>query len=250
MDVISSSPLDPLALRNRTDAAAAYRRLHALELGGADGCHILRIAMRTAMPGRIAAVSSFGAGSAVLLSIIAGIDPSVPVVFLDTARHFPETLAYRNELARRLGLSDVRDVVPVAPAVADRDPSGELWQFDPDACCALRKVEPLEQALHGFDAWISGRKRHQAATRAAMPFVEFDGTRIKLNPLADWTAERIRDEMTRLHLPQHPLADRGFRSIGCSTCTRAVGAQEPDRSGRWSGLAKVECGIHRVPAEA
>ncbi len=250
MNVISSSPPTRVAFPDRTDAASAYRRLHALERRGADGCHILRIAMRTAMPGRIAAVSSFGAESAVLLSIIAGIDPSMPVVFLDTARHFPETLAYRSDLARRLGLSDVRDVVPAALAVADRDPSGELWHFDPDACCDLRKVEPLEQALHGFDGWISGRKRHQAATRAALPFVEFDGRRVKLNPLADWTADRIRDEMARRRLPQHPLADRGYRSIGCSTCTRAVGAQESDRSGRWSGLGKVECGIHRVPAEA
>ncbi len=249
MDVISPSSPDPFALPDRT-AASAYRRLHALEQDGADGCHILRVAMLSAMPGRIAAVSSFGAESAVLLSIVAVIDPSVPVVFLDTAKHFPETLDYRDELARRLGLSDVRDVVPPALALADRDPSGELWQFDPDACCALRKVEPLEQALRGYDGWISGRKRHQAATRVAMPFVEFDGTRIKLNPLADWTAERIRDEMARRNLPRHPLAGRGFRSIGCSTCTRAVGAQENDRSGRWSGLAKVECGIHRVPAEA
>ncbi len=251
MNVISPlSAIDRAALRDRTDVAATYRRLHALEQGGADGCHILRVAMRTAMPGRIATVSSFGNESAVLLSVVAAIDPSVPVVFLDTAKHFPETLAYRDELARRLGLCDVRDVVPAASAVADRDPSGALWQFDPDACCALRKVEPLEQALHGYDGWISGRKRHQAATRAAMPFVEFDGTRIKLNPLADWSADRIRDEMARRRLPRHPLADRGFRSVGCSVCTRAVGAQEPDRSGRWAGLAKVECGIHRAPANA
>ncbi len=250
MNVISSPGPDLPAVPGRTGVVEAYRQLRALERDGSDGRHLLGVALRTALPGRIAAVSSFGTESAVLLSMVAAIDPSVPVVFLDTARHFPETLAYRDELAQRLGLRDVRDVVPPTGAVADRDPTGELWHFDPDACCALRKVEPLERALHGFDAWISGRKRHQAATRAAMPFVEFDGSRIKLNPLADWTADRIRDEMARRRLPPHPLAGRGFPSVGCSVCTRAVGAQEPDRSGRWAGLPKVECGIHRVPVDA
>ena len=231
----------------RTDR---YRRLRALEQDGADGCSILGHALRSVMPGRIAAVSAFGAESALLLSIIAGIDPSLPVVFLDTGKHFPETIAYRDELASRLGLRDVRDVAPAAAIVAGRDPDNALWHFDPDACCVLRKVEPLDRALAGFDGWISGRKRHQAATRSTLPFVEFDGRRIKLNPLADWDAARIRDEMARRRLPAHPLVGRGYRSIGCSVCTRATGAQDPDRSGRWAGLAKVECGIHRVPATA
>ncbi len=228
----------------------SYRRLRALERDGADGCSILDHALRSVMTGRIAAVSSFGAESAVLLSIIAEIDPSLPVVFLDTGRHFPETIAYRDELASRLGLRDVRDVAPAAATVASRDPAGELWYFDPDACCDLRKVEPLDHALAGFEGWISGRKRHQAASRSTLPFVEFDGHRIKLNPLADWDAARIRDEMARRRLPAHPLVERGYRSIGCSVCTRAIGALDHDRSGRWAGLAKVECGIHRVPATA
>ena len=111
-------------------------------------------------------------------------------------------------------------------------------------------MEPLERALHGTDAWISGRKRHQAATRAALPIVEFDGTRIKLNPLADWSAARIRDEMARRRLPAHPLAGRGYPSVGCSVCTRATNAWDHDRSGRWPGLAKTECGIHRIPVPA
>ncbi len=235
---------------DRFDPMEGYRRLRALEQDGADGCSILDHALRSVMPGRLAAVSSFGAESAVLLSMIAGIDPSLPVVFLDTGKHFPETIAYRDELASRLGLLDVRDVAPDVATVAERDPTGELWYFDPDACCALRKVEPLDRTLAGFDGWISGRKRHQAATRSALPFVEFDGRRIKLNPLADWDSARVRDEMARRRLPAHPLVERGYPSIGCSVCTRATGARDHDRSGRWAGSAKVECGIHWTPATA
>ncbi|WP_174301693.1 phosphoadenylyl-sulfate reductase [Caulobacter sp. S45] len=228
-----------------TDAAYAYRHLQALERAGADGRELLGHALRDLLPGRIAAVSSFGAESAVLLSVIAAIDPSTPVVFLETGKHFPETLAYRQELAEHLGLLDVRDVAPPPAAVADRDPTGELWHFDPDACCALRKVQPLETALAPFQGWISGRKRFQASTRAALPFVELDRGRIKLNPIADWDGARMRAERTLRRLPPHPLVERGYASIGCSVCTRSVGAGEDARAGRWSGSGKVECGIHR-----
>ena len=241
---------DPFAPPDQDDAVQAYRQLRALEREGADGSTILRQALCSVMAGRLAAVSSFGAESVVLLSMIADIDPSLPVLFLDTGKHFPETIAYRDEVAFVLGLGDVRDVIPAAPGVAQRDPSGELWHFDPDACCSLRKVEPLDRALAGFNGWISGRKRHQAATRSTLPVVEFDGRHIKLNPLADWDAARIRNEMARRRLPAHPLVERGYPSIGCSVCTRATGALEHERSGRWAGRAKIECGIHRMPATA
>jgi phosphoadenosine phosphosulfate reductase len=232
------------------DTEQAFRRLRALEEDGADGRTILRHALCEVMPGRIAAVSSFGAESAVLLSVIAAIDRSVPIVFLETGKHFPETLAYRDDLAFHLGLHDVRDVAPSRAVLDARDPGGELWYFDPDACCALRKVEPLDEALAPFAGWISGRKRHQAATRKALPFVEREGNRIKLNPIADWDGARIREEMARRRLPPHPLVARGFPSIGCSVCTRAVAADEDSRAGRWSGSGKVECGIHRMPVSA
>jgi phosphoadenosine phosphosulfate reductase len=225
-------------------------QLRQMEQDGADGRAILAHAITGPLRGRSAAVSSFGAESAVLLSIIAEIDPSVPVVFLETGKHFPETLAYREELAAHLGLTDVRDVVPREQALRDQDPTGELWYYDPDACCRLRKVGPLERALAPFGAWISGRKRFQAQTRAALPFVEQDGARLKLNPLADWDAGRIEQELTRRALPRHPLVARGYPSIGCSVCTRSVAPGEDSRAGRWSGSMKVECGIHsaRVPA--
>ena len=227
-----------------------FASLRDMEAEGAGGREILRQALTGSLRGRIAVVSSFGAESAVLLSVVAELDRSVPVIFLETGKHFPETLAYREALAAHLGLTDARDVGPRPRAVGEQDPDGELWYYDADACCRLRKVAPLERALAPFDAWISGRKRFQAATRAGLHFVEREGGRIKLNPLADWDAGRIGHELARRALPRHPLVDRGFPSIGCSVCTRAVAAGEQDRAGRWSGSRKVECGIHAVPALA
>lgn len=196
--------------------------------------------------GRVAVISSFGAESAVLLDLVGQIDPSVPVFFLDTKRHFPETLEYRDRLSRRLGLSDVRTLSPTPKALHDRDPQDQLADFDPDACCALRKVEPLDLVLPDFDVWITGRKRSQSVTRAALPLVDPqpDGS-VKLNPLAGWGPEKIEAQMQRRDLPRHPLVAKGYTSIGCAPCTRAVKDGEDGRAGRWAGLAKTECGIHR-----
>ncbi|GBR50430.1 phosphoadenylyl-sulfate reductase [Gluconobacter sphaericus NBRC 12467] len=196
--------------------------------------------------GRVAVISSFGAESAVLLDLVAQIDPSVPVFFLDTKRHFPETLDYRDRLSRRLGLSDVRSLAPTPKELHDRDPQDQLADFDPDACCALRKVEPLDLVLPDFDVWITGRKRSQSATRAALPLVDPqpDGS-VKLNPLAGWGPAQIEAQMRRRDLPRHPLVAKGYTSIGCAPCTRAVKDGEDGRAGRWAGLAKTECGIHR-----
>jgi phosphoadenosine phosphosulfate reductase len=213
------------------------------------GVALLRHAIRREFAGRFAVVSSFGADSAMLLALVAEIDPSVPVLFLDTGMHFPETLAYRDELAARLGLTDIRSITPDAAEVARRDPDGELHRYVPDDCCALRKVAPLERALAPFAAWATGRRRGQAATRRALPFVETVDGRSKYNPLADWSAERIAAELARRGLPRHELVARGFPSIGCAPCTRAVRPGEDARAGRWAGTGKVECGIHAaVPA--
>ena len=209
-----------------------------------DGLAVLRQAICDLFVGRLAIVSSFGAESAVLLSLVADIDPATPVLFIETRQHFAETLAYRHRLAAALGLTDVRDVAALDAELREADPSGELWQYDPDACCALRKVTPLDRALRPFEAWVTGRKRHQSATRATLPFLEAAAGKVKINPLADWTGERIEAEMRRRDLPRHPLADAGFPSIGCATCTRAVAAGEDPRSGRWAGTGKLECGIH------
>ena len=219
----------------------------SVEDGAAAGAGValLRRAITGPFAGRFAVVSSFGADSALLLALVAEIDRRVPVLFLDTGMHFPETLAYRDALVARLGLTDVRAILPDAREVAARDPEGDLHRFVPDDCCALRKVAPLGRALGPFAAWATGRRRHQAATRAALPFVEQDGGRTKFNPLADWPAARVAEELARRGLPRHALTARGYPSIGCAPCTRPVGAGEDARAGRWAGHAKTECGMHR-----
>ena len=218
-------------------------------LGNAETALALLRTMRDVFPGRIAAVSSFGAESAVVLHMLAGIDPAVPVIFLDTGKLFPETLAYRDTLVARLGLLDVRSARPDPARLAVTDPNGALWQHDPDRCCRDRKVEPLETALSGFAAWITGRKRYQGASRRTLDMVEAGpDAKIKLNPLARWSAAEVEHYLARHDLPLHPLRARGYRSIGCTTCTRPVLPGEESRAGRWSGTGKTECGIHRVLA--
>jgi phosphoadenosine phosphosulfate reductase len=198
--------------------------------------------------GRFAVVSSFGAESAVLLHMVARIDRTAPVIFLDTGRHFAETLAYRDSLAARLGLSDLRAVHPDADGLAAADPDATRAAWDPDGCCAVRKVAPLNRALASFDGWISGRKRFQSALRAAVPLVESDGARLKVNPLAAWTSGDLANYARRNDLPPHPLAALGFASIGCAPCTTVLAAGESPRAGRWRGTAKTECGIHHTRA--
>ncbi len=195
--------------------------------------------------GQIALVSSFGAESAVLLHLVARADTALPVLFLDTGKLFAETLAYRDQLVEQLGLRDVRSVPPDPAALAGRDPFGGLWAFNPDACCALRKVEPLAAALAPFAIWLNGRKRAHGSSRAVLPLAEAteDG-RLKVNPLAAWDAETVEAWRVRHGLPAHPLAAQGYRSIGCRTCTSPVAAGEATRAGRWRGTGKTECGIH------
>lgn len=212
--------------------------------GIADGLHALDSAL-VEFKGRIAVVSSFGAESAVLLALVADRDRTTPVLFIDTGKHFPETLAYRDQLVECLGLQNVRDIGPSLASVTARDPQGELHRFDADACCSLRKVEPLEHALQPFAAWVTGRKRSQSATRAAMPVREKVEGRTKINPLSEWTAEHVEAEMVRRKLPRHPLAAHGFKSIGCAPCTRPTLPGADPRSGRWATIGKTECGIHR-----
>ena len=197
-----------------------------------------------------AVVSSFGVESALILSLVAEIDPATPVVFLETGKHFPETLAYREKLARFLGLSDVRDITPDSIELAANDPDGDLWQSNTDACCGIRKVVHLSRALSGFDAWITGRKGFQSTTRATLPLFEAEGERIKINPLVGWSSSDVLKYIADAGLPRHPLAAKGFPSIGCLPCTSPVKPGEDERAGRWRGRGKVECGIHVGPLDA
>ena len=209
----------------------------------------LRAVIDGNLVGDMAIVSSFGAESAVLLHLVSEIDRSIPVLFLETGKHFPETLAYRDELTDLLGLNRV-DVYPELADLQSRDETRLRWSYDPDGCCELRKVRPLEKALAPFDASLTGRKAFQSSTRANLPRFEVDTSdaqgRLKVNPLIDWKAEDIAAYMSVHELPRHPLVERGFPSIGCSPCTRAVAPGEDPRAGRWSGWDKVECGIHTV----
>ena len=217
-------------------------------LGYAPPSQVLSAALREVFPGKVAVVSSFGAESAVLLHHVATVDPATPVLFVDTGRHFPETLDYRDRLVAHLGLTGLQSVGPGAEEVARLDADSSRAEWDPDGCCAFRKVAPLERALLGFDAWITGRKRFQAKTRLDLPLFEADGARIKINPLASWSAADIADYVARHRLPSHPLVAQGLASIGCAPCTSAVRFGEEARAGRWRGFEKTECGIHR-PAQ-
>lgn len=216
-------------------------------LGFAPPSKILSTALHELFPGRIAVVSSFGAESAVLLHQVAAIDPSTPVLFIDTGRHFAETLEHRDRLGAHLGLTDVRTVGPTPHEVArlDSDATRAIW--DPDGCCAFRKTAPLQRALQGFDAWITGRKRFQASTRLDLPVFETDSPHIKVNPLASWSSADLAAYIAEHRLPCHPLVAQGFTSIGCTSCTSAVHPGEGARAGRWRGFDKTECGIHQRP---
>jgi phosphoadenosine phosphosulfate reductase len=213
-------------------------------LNGATPEEIIAAAQEAVCPGRLAVVSSFGTESGVLLAAAAAVDPTIPVLLIDTGFLFPETLAYRDQLACQLGLTDIRAIAPDAAELAAADAEGNLSMSDPDACCALRKVRPLAKALAGFDGWVNGRKRFQGGDRAAIPTVEAEGPRLKFNPLASVCPEDFAVRFRAAGLPPHPLEKHGFRSIGCMPCTSATRPGEDPRTGRWRGRGKRECGIH------
>ncbi len=226
-DLPSAEELDQ-ALRNQSPSAVIAAALQAV---GRE---------------HLAVVSSFGTESAALLKVMADVDPAIPVIFLDTGWLFEETLAYRDTLIATLGLRDVRSIKPLEETLSREDPNRELWFSDPDACCRIRKVEPLARALAPFTAWINGRKRFQGGLRATIPVVEQDGIRLKFNPFANVTREEIEAIYAAAKLPPHPLVASGFLSVGCMPCTSRTSPDEDARAGRWRGRPKTECGIHTV----
>lgn len=194
---------------------------------------------------RLALVSSFGAESVALLHLVSEIDTGLPVLFIDTQMLFEETIAYQDQLADRLGLTDIRRISADDVVLRLADGQNDLHQIEPDSCCHLRKTIPLQTELLGFQAWITGRKRHQTSQRADMSIVEVDDEgRIKVNPLANWSSQDVNEYIELHDLPRHPLVEKGFRSIGCAPCTTAVKPGEDPRAGRWRNTEKTECGIH------
>jgi phosphoadenosine phosphosulfate reductase len=237
---------------NEAAVLSAEEKAARLEDGsaGMNTAGILRAAIQDHFPGRIALVSSFGADSAVLLHMIAQIDVAMPVVFIDTKVLFEETLAYRDKLIALLGLENVKSIHPDPGLVAAEDPETFLWASNPNRCCEIRKVLPLAEALAGYDAWITGRKRFQAQTRKSLALFEPKDGRIKVNPLAHWTADMLQDYFETFALPSHPLVAKSYFSIGCIPCTSPVKPGEDMRAGRWRGREKVECGLHTLPLYA
>lgn len=242
---------------DRIDTGPRFTEADAIRLNrlfrGTDSLEMLASTLRSGLAGDVAVVSSFGAESAVLLHLVAQVDPTIPVLFLETGKHFPETLAYRDLLIERLGLTHVINLTPDAEELATKDGSGLRWSYDPDGCCEIRKVKPLARALAGFDATLTGRKAFQSSTRTHLPRFEIDSSdsqgRLKINPLIDWSADEIAAYVTEHDLPQHPLVAEGYPSIGCSPCTSKVADGEDPRAGRWRGWDKTECGIH-VPGQS
>ena len=217
-------------------------------LRDASPAEVVAAALHTVGREHLAVVSSFGTESAALLKVMADVDPAIPVIFLDTGWLFEETLAYRDTLIATLGLRDVRSIRPLEETLSREDPDRELWFSDPDACCRIRKVEPLARALAPFSAWINGRKRFQGGLRADIPVVEDDGARLKFNPFANISRQEIEAIYAAAKLPPHPLAAKGFMSVGCMPCTSRTSPDEDARAGRWRGRPKTECGIHTVKA--
>jgi phosphoadenosine phosphosulfate reductase len=206
---------------------------------------VLKHALSDLEIGPVALVSSFGAESVVLLHMISQIDRATPVLFIDTEMLFDQTLRYQKDVAQALGLSDVRVIKPARATLLEKDVDGILHKFDPDACCSLRKTEPLERALQDFGGWITGRKQVQGGQRAHLPLFEKDnGRRIKINPLARWDSAQTQRYIPDHGLPRHPLVDQGYRSIGCAPCTTPTAPDEDPRAGRWRGSTKTECGLH------
>lgn len=235
------------------DTEPRYAETDAIRLNnlfrGRDTVDMLNTLIRDTMLGEAAIVSSFGAESAALLHLVGSIDPGIPVLFLDTGKHFPETLAYRDTLIDRIGLANVKIITPDPELLAKRDETGLRWSYDPDGCCEIRKVLPLKAALAPYDAQFTGRKAFQSSTRAALPRFEVEGGRLKVNPLADWDKARIEAYFSTHDLPPHPLVAQGYPSIGCAPCTSMVKPGEDPRAGRWRGWDKVECGIHTPVAD-
>lgn len=221
--------------------------------GELDALPLMRVIIRDEFKGECALISSFGADAAMMLSLVSEVDPSTPVLFLETQKHFPETLDYARTLTARLGLTNVKWLTPDPKLVANIDTAGELWKTQPNRCCWLRKVEPLNRAVEelGIKALITGRKRYQTSERSEMQTIELDDKGIfRINPIALWSKERAKEEFKNRNLPEHPLVAKGYLSIGCAPCTAPVKEGQDERAGRWShtiGIEneqKTECGIH------
>ncbi|MFF0151460.1 phosphoadenylyl-sulfate reductase [Micromonospora sp. NPDC005203] len=227
---------DPAELRALAEQAAQ-------DLEGAPALEIARWATQT-FGDRFCVTSSMA--DAVLAHLVSRVAPGVDVVFLDTGLHFPETLRVRDEVARTLPVN-VRSIRPrLTVGQQDGQYGPRLFNKSPDDCCQLRKVEPLERALSGYDAWAAGLRRDESPTRANTPVVTFDARRgrVKVNPIAAWSQKDVDAYIARFNVPVNELFKQGYGSIGCWPCTRRTKVGEDARAGRWAMFEKTECGLH------
>lgn len=193
---------------------------------------------------KIFVTSSFQTHSIPLLHIISRTEVEVDVFFINTGFHFPETMSFKNDVAKLLDLNII-DVLPVQSKHLQRDRNGHFYFVsDPDYCCFLNKVQPLEPILQMYDVWISGVRADQSAERKSMKTEQSaQFNTIRFHPMLDWTMKQIYEYRKRYDLPDHPLDKKGYQSIGCSPCTRTPDSLE-GRDGRWFGMTKTECGLH------
>jgi phosphoadenosine phosphosulfate reductase len=214
------------------------------EFGRATPQEILKWGWDLFQP-EIALLSSFGTESVVLLHMVSEVTPEMPVLFLETGFHFQETLEYKKLLTERFSLN-VKDLTALTARRDFVERYGEdLYARDPDRCCEINKVEPLQRALKGLHAWVSGIRRAQGPTRKGIQIIEeYEGGLYKINPLTDWTSKEAWRYIKEHNLPTHPLYEKGYTSIGCWPCTKPPLPGEDERAGRWAGRVKSECGIH------
>ncbi len=220
--------------------------------GALDAVDLLRIMISDVFKGKIALISSFGADAALLLALVSEVDNKIPILFLETGKHFPETLEYVETLKNKLNLQNLHFLKPDPEMLKRIDAQGDLWSSNPDRCCWLRKVEPLDRAVKelGIESLITGRKRYQNSERSSLSTIELDDKNIfRINPLANWDKARQKQEFSARNLPEHQLVSQGYLSIGCAPCTSIVKPGEDERAGRWrhtakNGVQKTECGLH------
>ena len=218
----------------------------AREIEPTDNNHAVEIIYWAAKKFRdkLAITSSLQTQSVPLLHLVSRICPNVPVLFLDTGFHFPETIAFKDQLKRQLGLN-VIELTPLMGHQQFRQQHAKLHTTNPNMCCYLNKVEPLQRKLKGFSAWISGIRRDQTEHRAKTPILGIQQNGLfKVCPMVAWKDIDIANYIDRHRLPRHPLHDAGYKSIGCHCCTKAVAKDANPRSGRWVGREKTECGLH------
>ena len=203
---------------------------------------LLKVSIKNIFYKRIALTSSFGAESAVILHLVSKIDNNIPIIFLNTQKLFPETLKYLKDLKKKLNLKNIKIFKPDKSYIEKYDKNNDLYKTNPDLCCNIRKVIPLKLSMKNYDAWINGRKRFHGSERSNLKKIEMVNGIIKINPLADWPFQKIKNYMINNDLPAHPLVSYGYKSIGCEPCTSKT--KDSIRGGRWVDSLKTECGIH------